>query len=369
MAPRPHPTFLGFGLFLLICAAGVALAVAATRPLEAGRGSGRAAREQLYTTVLLQPGSTLAETAAQWNTTPETLRWLNDMGPRDVAWSGMRMRVPKKDNLVVEFLRAGETLATVAAAHNVTLAQLVEINQLAPMQRLRVGDGVLVPAPEGIFATHELPVHVVEPGETLDSIAATYKTSARVLRRVNKVTNPGALRQGTRLLIAPPSLHERLADLSNNPKGAATLRLEDLPSLTEKWIEVDLSEQRLVAYEGTRPVLNVLISSGRSPTPTVTGVFRIRAKIHSQRMAGGNEADGTAYNLPNVQWVSYFYGAYAFHGTYWHRNFGHPMSHGCINMTNADAEWLYNWSGPHHPVRGWYDSTWENPGTLVVVHK
>ncbi len=369
MAPRPRPTVLGFLLLLSICAASVLLALASARPVEAERVSTRAARPYLHKTVLLQPGTTLAEVAAQWKTTPETLRWLNEMGPRDVAWSGMRMRVPVKDGLVVYMLQRGDTLASVAAAHNLTLAQLVEINHLAPMQRLRPGEGVLIPSSEGIFATRELSVHVVKPGETLDSIAAEYKTSARVLRRVNKVQNPGALRQGTRLVIAPPSLHERLAALSNNVKGQPPLSLDDIPTLTGKWIEVDLSEQRLVAYEGTRPVRNVLISSGRSPTPTVTGVFRIRAKIHSQRMAGGSVEDGTDYNLPNVQWVSYFYGAYAFHGTYWHRNFGHPMSHGCINMTNADAEWLYKWSGPHHPVRGWLDSSWENPGTLVVVHK
>jgi len=62
---------------------------------------------------------------------------------------------------------------------------------------------------------------------------------------------------------------------------------------------------------------------------------------------------GPGYNLPNVPWVMYFYDGYAIHGTYWHHNFGHPMSHGCINMTIPDAHWLYNWAPK---------------GTLVVIH-
>ena len=63
---------------------------------------------------------------------------------------------------------------------------------------------------------------------------------------------------------------------------------------------------------------------------------------------------GPGYRLPNVQWVQYFVGANALHGTYWHHNFGHPMSHGCVNLTNKDARFLYNWA-PY--------------GTPVVVHR
>ncbi len=134
----------------------------------------------------------------------------------------------------------------------------------------------------------------------------------------------------------------------------------------ERWIRVDLSEQVVVAYEGKKPVRAFVISSGLARTPTVTGEFRIITKVSSQTMSGGSGA--YAYNLPGVKWVQYFYRDYGFHGSYWHNNFGQPMSHGCINMTNADAKWLFDWAGPAWDGKTtWYKSTEENPGTLVII--
>ena len=101
---------------------------------------------------------------------------------------------------------------------------------------------------------------------------------------------------------------------------------------------------RLIAYQGKKPIRAFIISSGLPGTPTVTGEFRIRTKVTSQTMVGGSGS--MYYNLPGVKWVQYFYEDYGFHGTYWHNNFGRPMSHGCINMTDADAKWLFDWAGP-----------------------
>lgn len=136
----------------------------------------------------------------------------------------------------------------------------------------------------------------------------------------------------------------------------------EFPEDEERWIRVDLSEQIVVAYEGDQPVRAFVISSGLPRTPTVTGTFRIRTKVRQQVMSG------EGYYLPNVQWVQYFYADYGFHGTYWHSNFGNPMSRGCINMTNADAKWLFDWAGPTWDGKTtWYKSTTDNPGTLVIV--
>ncbi len=142
------------------------------------------------------------------------------------------------------------------------------------------------------------------------------------------------------------------------------------PTTTEKWIDVDLSEQRVLAYEGITPVRAFIVSTGLPATPTVQGKFRIRLKVRAQTMSGGSPAYGY-YNLPNVQWVQYFYEGYSFHGTYWHNNFGQPMSHGCVNMTNAEAQWLFDWAGPTWDAQGggWQKPTKANPGTLVVVHE
>ena len=80
------------------------------------------------------------------------------------------------------------------------------------------------------------------------------------------------------------------------------------------------------------------MSAGLANTPTVAGQFRIQTKLVSTRMRG------PGYDLPNVPYTMYFYRGYAIHGTYWHNNFGHPMSHGCVNLRTADAAWLFDWA-------------------------
>jgi len=150
---------------------------------------------------------------------------------------------------------------------------------------------------------------------------------------------------------------------------------DDLARLTpvelpdeERWIRVDLSEQITIAYENGQVCAAFVISSGLPRTPTVQGEYRIRTKVRTQTMSGGSGA--YYYNLPNVQWVQYFYAEYAFHGSYWHSDFGIPKSRGCINMTNADAKWLFDWAGPVWDEKTtWYNSTTDNPGTLVIVHE
>ncbi len=111
---------------------------------------------------------------------------------------------------------------------------------------------------------------------------------------------------------------------------------------TERWIDVNLSTQTLVAYEGDTPVFDTLISSGLPQWPTVTGQFRTYMKYESQTMNG--YLLGYDYFLPDVPYVMYFYEDYAIHGTYWHNSFGTPMSHGCVNVSTPDAGWLFNWA-------------------------
>jgi lipoprotein-anchoring transpeptidase ErfK/SrfK len=111
---------------------------------------------------------------------------------------------------------------------------------------------------------------------------------------------------------------------------------------TAKWILIDLSEQRLTAYQGNKVIYTWRVSTGIARYPTVVGSFRVYAKVPKQRMQGGRGRD--YYNLPNVPDVMYFYRGYAIHGAYWHNNFGRPMSHGCVNMRLAAAEWLYDWT-------------------------
>ena len=152
------------------------------------------------------------------------------------------------------------------------------------------------------------------------------------------------------------------------PQSLDNLTPIKFPDTDGKWIRVDLSEQIAVAYEGKKPIRAFRISSGLPNTPTVTGTFHIRTKVVSQTMTGGEGS--MYYNLPGVKWVQYFYEDYSFHGTYWHNNFGHPMSHGCVNMTNADAKWLFDWAAPTWDGKTvWFKSKSDTPGTLVIIHE
>jgi hypothetical protein len=115
----------------------------------------------------------------------------------------------------------------------------------------------------------------------------------------------------------------------------------------EHWVDVDLSSQTAYAMQGDQVVKSFLVSTGLWNTPTVTGVFRVYAKYRSADMTG------PGYYLPSVPYVMYFYKDYGLHGTYWHNNFGHPMSHGCVNFRTDDAAWLYKFV---------------SIGTIVSVH-
>ncbi len=112
----------------------------------------------------------------------------------------------------------------------------------------------------------------------------------------------------------------------------------------EKHIYIDLADQTVYAYEGKSEIFKALVSTGRwGRTPT--GNFHIWSKFRSTRMSGGSGAD--AYDLPNVPFTMYFYNDFGLHGAYWHNNFGHTMSHGCVNLRQVDAETLFNWAdGP-----------------------
>jgi hypothetical protein len=147
-----------------------------------------------------------------------------------------------------------------------------------------------------------------------------------------------------------------------------------------KRIEVDLTNQRLYAFEGDRQVFDFPVSTGKwGRTPP--GQYQIYVKLRYTLMAGGSRALGTYYYLPNVPFTMYFEGVaadgeriyrsrgYGLHGTYWHNNFGHPMSHGCVNMRTEDAEKLFYWTLPPvgENVWGVYASA-NSPGTSIRIY-
>jgi lipoprotein-anchoring transpeptidase ErfK/SrfK len=134
----------------------------------------------------------------------------------------------------------------------------------------------------------------------------------------------------------------------------------------DKWIDVDLFEQTLAAYEGDRMVYATLVSSGLPQWATEQGLFRMWSKVKMAKMSG---RDGLPdyYFLEDVPWTMYFNGATALHGAYWHDRFGFPHSHGCVNLAPKDAKWLYDWTTPPDGPGNWTLSMPETAGTWVRV--
>ena len=133
-------------------------------------------------------------------------------------------------------------------------------------------------------------------------------------------------------------------------KTAVSGNLTSRPSQVGKnefWIEVNLSTQQLFAHQGDQLLKSFTVSTGTWATPTVIGEYQIYVKLYSTDMSG------PGYYLPDVPYTMYFYEGYGIHGTYWHNNFGNPMSHGCVNMKTSEANWVFEYS---------------NVGTWVIIH-
>jgi len=162
--------------------------------------------------------------------------------------------------------------------------------------------------------------YTVKEGDSLWSISQIFGVPVDRIAQKNAILNETRIFPGQILLIPNPA--EYLPEIAE----------------TDKWIHVILSEQKIYAYEGDQLIGEFIVSTGIPEHPTVQGTFYIDTKLDSTRMTG------EGYDLPDVPWTMYFYEGYSFHGTYWHHNFGHPMSHGCINMSTPDADWLYHWA-------------------------
>lgn len=136
----------------------------------------------------------------------------------------------------------------------------------------------------------------------------------------------------------------KISDNNGNPQNVLGVK----EFYGEKHIYIDLSTQTLKAYEDQNLVMEAYVSTGKW-FDTPSGEFKIWTKLKATRMSGGS-GDGF-YDLPNVPYVMFFEGekapamsGFGIHGAYWHNNFGHPMSHGCVNMRRIDAEKLFGWA-------------------------
>jgi hypothetical protein len=135
----------------------------------------------------------------------------------------------------------------------------------------------------------------------------------------------------------------------------------------EHWLDVDLDDQVLVAYEGPRPVYATLVSTGAGKWQTPPGIYRIWIKFAESDM-NGQMGDEAPYSVATVPWTMFYAKDFALHTAYWHDRFGEKRSHGCVNLSPIDARALYFWSDPDVPM-GWSmaNGIAERPGSMVRI--
>jgi LysM repeat protein len=238
-------------------------------------------------------------------------------------------------------VRPGDTLGTIAARFGVSASAISSANGISDPDRIYIGQNLIIPgagesasvpaAPKPPSQAPEGGTYIVQAGDTLSKIAVRYRTTVQNLISLNGLSNPNLIWVGQRLKVTGTA-----AGMTTKPAAVGPV--------AERWIDVNLSEQRLTAYQGDAAVFSSLISGGLPRTPTVVGRFAVYSKLRSTRMRG------PGYDLPGVPYTMYFYLGYAIHGTYWHNNFGQPMSHGCVNMRTEDAAWLFSWASVGTPV-------------------
>jgi LysM repeat protein len=254
---------------------------------------------------------------------------------------------------ITHVVQRGDTLKKIAAQYNVTLEELIRANNITNPDRILVGQSLQVWSSSVSVPITEAPAptppttppanavyHTVRSGEYLSGIARVYGVSWTRIAEANNITDANRVFAGMRLLIPDPAFSP------SSGGGMSVISGEVPPARIGKGREVVviLSQQMAYAFEDGVLQRAALVSTGLPATPTVTGDYKIYLRYTSQNMSG------PGYYLPNVPYVMYFYQGYGLHGTYWHNNFGQPMSRGCVNMRNDDAEWFFNFTAIGTPV-------------------
>lgn len=295
---------------------------------------------------VVHPGESLAAIAKAYSVSLTELIRNNGIANPNIIYVGQRLVIPGSAAATERTaadphllpagngyytVQRGDALAQIAKDHGMGLKDVLRLNGLTNAnliwvgQKLRVSARVEAIQPEkqdkpAVADT----IYIVQADDTLEQIALDHNIGLQELMVANGLPNAGFVWAGQKLRVNAPPTVESLMRVA--------------PANGARWIEVNLSDQTLTAWQGDVPVLYTSVSTGTYLYPTVTGRFAINTKYSSQRMTG------PGYDLPGVPWVMYFYSGYAIHGAYWHNNFGTPMSHGCVNMRPSEAEMLYAWA-------------------------
>lgn len=312
-----------------------------------------AATARAETIHVIRAGESLAGIARQYDVDPAALAAYNDIADPNHIVIGRQLAIPPQMSSLMDvapatglalpgddgyhLVSSGESLSKIARHYDIALSDLVRLNGLGDANNIWVGQRLRLTArvepaasPQRAKPNLADTIYIVQPGDSLAQIARQHDTTVEQLMRINGLPNSGFVYSGQRLRVQVPP-----APSVDNVFGIA-----GAPADGRRWIEINLSNQTLTAWQGDVPVLHTTVSTGKAETPTVTGSYAVYLKYDSQHMTGDD------YDLPGVPWVMYFYKDYAIHGAYWHANFGMPTSHGCVNMRIPEAEALYAWAAP-----------------------
>lgn len=282
-------------------------------------------------------------------------------------------------------VQTGDTLSGIADKYGVSIADLANANGITNLSQIYSGAKLTIPgkakpsagssakvsassppadtqtvktAPQTTSAASK---YSVQAGDNLSTIAAKYGVSVDTLVNANDLADANTIYEGQNLTIpgtnvtvsklqpvSQPSSQSKPLPVVNQAHQPAppapNISTGSSGAPNDRWIDVNISTQTLTAYEGDTAVFRTAVSTGIASHPTVVGRFNIYVKYVSTLMTG------PGYYLPNVPYTMYFYQGYGIHGTYWHHNFGHPMSHGCVNLPTPAAKWMFDWASIGTPV-------------------
>lgn len=353
------------------------------------------AQDTQEVTHIVQPGENLFRIALRYGIDLQELASANNLQDVRSIYSGQELVIPglalpategeTLEESVVEnplvaaapinhVVQRGEILSQIAGQYGVTVEAVMQANGISNPNRIIVGEELQIWASPEFLEQQEIvdetlaeieaneeavtetnttdnattetrEEYVVQAGEYLSSIARKFGVSWVALAEINNITDPNTVFAGMTLIIPNGS------DVVSQSVSYATYN-NILPATADpgarigkgRELVVVLSTQMTYAYEDGVLKHSALASTGLPATPTVQGDFKVWNKTRAQTMSG------PGYYLENVEWVMYFYQGYGFHGTWWHENFGQPMSHGCVNLTNEDAKWFYEFASVGTPV-------------------
>jgi len=360
MRRRFRPLILSLVLILTLAAPNLAAAETALRPAAQSGG----------TTHTVQAGQTLFIISQIYGVPWTSIAAANGI-VGDRIFAGQTLTIPDPNAPApvsapapsaanpVHVVQAGETLFTIGLQYGIVWTKIAAANGIAgdivyTGQRLVIpvngpaqapaeptaapADPTAVPAdptpaPAPAEPTTGQTTHVVQRGDTLAAIAQRFGITWPAIMAANNLGSDLIYTGQTLVIPAAGEYPDAVA-----PAEGVGLNKSPVAGRTDKYFLVDLSDQRLYAFEGQTLVRQTIVSTGRWPTPTVIGEFKIWIKLESTRMTG------PGYDLPNVPYTMYFYQGYGIHGTYWHNNFGTPMSHGCVNLPTPEAQWAFYWA-------------------------